>query len=97
MWTRKIIVSNHVKERFEERNIKFSQHTSIEEQIRYDLRALNVRKKEKLSNIEYKVTTRQGKVYIIKELIKENKIIVKTVYKTDLKKELFQGGRLAIQ
>jgi len=97
MWTKKIIVSNHVKERFEQRNIKFSQKTSIEEQIRYDLRALNVREKVRLNNLEYRVTTRQGKVYILKEINPENKIIVKTVYKIDLRKQLFCGGQVVVR
>lgn len=89
MWDKKLIVSNHVKERFEQRNIKFSKKKiSIEEQIRYDLRLLNTRRKEKIGEDTYKVTTRQGKVYVIK-VLDEKKAIIKTVYKVDIKKELF--------
>lgn len=95
MWTKKLVVSNHVKERFEQRNIKFSQKKiSIEEQIKYDLRALNIRKREKLSKLEYKITTRQGKVYVLKAITEENKIIVKTVYKIDLRRELIQSVQI---
>lgn len=89
MWNKRIVISKHVRERFEQRHIKFYKSTdSIEKQIRMDLRPLNVRRKEKLNDLEYKVVTKQGKVYIIKEIPNENKIIVKTVYKIDIKKEM---------
>ena len=86
MWDKQLIISNHVKERFQQRNIKFSKKKiSIEEQIRYDLKPLNVRSQQKLNDSEYKVTTRQGKVYIVK-VISDKKVVIKTVYKIDLRK-----------
>ncbi|HAU85150.1 MAG TPA: hypothetical protein DCW90_06505 [Lachnospiraceae bacterium] len=90
MWNRKLIISKHVKERFEQRNIKFSKkNISIESQIRYDLKPLNIRTQKKLNDTDYKVTTRQGKVYII-TLLDDKRALIKTVYKIDIRKELFQ-------
>lgn len=50
VWNKKIIITKHVRERFEERNIKFTNNKprSIESQIKHDLRPLNIRKQEKL-------------------------------------------------
>lgn len=91
MWNKEIVISNHVRERFEQRNIKFTNNKprSIESQIKYDLRPLNIRKQEKLNINEYKVTTKQGKIYIVKH-ISERKVLIKTVYKIDIRKELFK-------
>lgn len=86
MWNKKIIVTNHAKQRFEQRNICFSKHeTDTIRQILYDLKPLNVRKRELLHNTTYKVTTKQGKVYIILE--NKKACFVKTVYKTNLQYE----------
>ena len=83
MWNKKIIVTNHAKQRFEQRNIKFSKNESNPiHQILFDLRPLNVRTRENIGNNHYKVTTNQGKVYIIREI--EVAAIVLTVYKTNL-------------
>lgn len=87
MWNKKIIVTNHAKQRFEERNIKFSRNQSNPIfQILFDLRPLNVRKRENLGDNNYKVTTNQGKVYIIVE--HKHACFVKTVYKTNLQYDL---------
>lgn len=90
MWNKKIIISKHVRERFEQRRIKFTNNKprSIESQIRQDIRPLNIRKQEKLSEDEYKLTTRQGKIYIVKH-ISNSRLLVKTVYKVDIRKEVF--------
>ena len=83
MWNKKIIVTEHAKRRFEQRNIKFSKNSSnIVQQILIDLRPLNIRKRELIRENSYKVTTNQGKVYIIVE--HKNVCFVKTVYKTNL-------------
>lgn len=83
MWNKKIIVTKHAIQRFEQRNIKYSTKSfNPIHQILTDLRPLNVRKREKLEDGLYKVTTNQGKVYIIREI--EVAAIVLTVYKTNL-------------
>lgn len=87
MWNKKIIVTNHAKQRFEQRNIKFSKNESNPvHQILFDLRPLNVRTRENIGNNHYKVTTNQGKVYIIVEY--RSACFVKTVYKTNLQYNL---------
>lgn len=83
MWDKKIVVTHHAQQRFEQRNIKyFKSRGQGVEQIKYDLRALNIRTREKLNDNEYKVTTRQGKVYVIIE--DEKHCYIKTVYKVNL-------------
>ena len=81
MWYKEIVISRHVKERFQQRKISFESgkyYISIESQIRKDLKALNIRNQEKINDREYKVTTKQGKVYVIKHLT-HKKILIKTV------------------
>lgn len=84
MWNKKVIVTKHAKERFEQRYItslkKFNDPVS---QILYDLKPLNVRKLQRLKNNNYKVTTAQGKVYIVFE--GTNACFVKTVYQKCLR------------
>ncbi|WP_415276536.1 hypothetical protein [Clostridium perfringens] len=90
MFNKKLIITNHVRRRFKERGIKFLDNKewkyTIDQQIRMDLKPLNVRKIEKKSNNTSKITTKQGKVYIIKE--EKNFAVIKTVYKTNLQKEI---------
>lgn len=89
MFNKKIYISRHCLQRFEERGIRISQKKdTIIRQIYKDLKPLNVRLIEKLpTENEKKVITKQGKVYIIHE--EETKIIIKTVYKTDIRKRYF--------
>lgn len=87
MWNKTIVISRHVKERFQQRNIRFvtdKYYISIESQIRKDLKALNIIKQEKINDREYKITTKQGKVYIIKHL-SYKKVLIKTVYAINLR------------
>ncbi|WP_228636106.1 hypothetical protein [Clostridium perfringens] len=90
MFNKRIIITNHVRNRFKERKIKFLNNKdwkyTIDEQIRMDLNPLNVRKIEKQKNNVSKVTTKQGKVYIVKET--QGCAIIRTVYKTNLQKEI---------
>lgn len=82
MWNKRIVVTKHAAERFEQRNIKYSTKTfNPIHQILMDLRPLNVKRKEHLEGDNFKITTNQGKVYIIKET--ETASVVKTVYKTN--------------
>ena len=84
MWNKRIVVTKHAISRFEQRNIKFStKNFNPVNQILIDLRPLNVRSREHLEGNNYKVTTNQGKVYIVVE--NRDASIVKTVYKTDLR------------
>ena len=54
MFNKKLIITNHVRRRFKERGIKFLDNKewkyTIDQQIRMDLKPLNVRKIEKKSN-----------------------------------------------
>lgn len=90
MFNKKIYISKHCLKRFEERGIKFSskKRNSVVAQILRDLKPLNVLYNEKLENNDRRVITRQGKVYIGHET--ETKFIIKTVYKIDIKKEMFR-------
>lgn len=85
MWDKKIIVSNHVKCRFKSRNVKFEKNNdSIVIQILRDLKPLNVLSIENLSEGIYRVNTKHGKTYILKQ-IDEKVMLVQTVYKTKSK------------
>lgn len=89
IWGKRVIVTNHVRERFEQRRIKYTGNQkkwTIESQIRYDLRPINILRKEKKEENVYKVTTKQGKVYIISTESPTN-ILVITVYKRDIREE----------
>lgn len=89
MFNKKIYISKHCLKRFEERNIKLSRKkSSMVGQILRDLKPLNVLYNEKLGNNDRKITTKQGKVYIGHET--DTKFIIKTVYKIDIKKEMFK-------
>lgn len=84
MLNKKIFITKHCLERFEERGIRISQkRNSIIKQIMTDLKPLNIRNIEKLPGNEVKVITRQGKIYIGIE--KETKFIIKTVYRRSIK------------
>lgn len=87
MWNKKLVVTNHAKQRFIQRHLHYSkrQNDAIH-QIMTDLRPLNVMKMEKIHDDHIKVTTRQGKVYILVET--EEVCFVKTVYKTNVQYEL---------
>ena len=88
MFNKKIYISKHCLQRFEERGIKISQkRNTIITQIIQDLKPLNVMYNEKLENNDRKVTTKQGKIYIGHET--KTKFIIKTVYKTDIRKKIF--------
>ena len=81
MWNKKIVITQHAIQRFEQRNITFSKYeNNPARQILCDLKPMNVIKREHLYYNHYKVTTKQGKVYIIIEYA--NACFVKTVYKT---------------
>lgn len=87
MWNKKIIVTRHARMRFLQRHLNFSKKkTDVVKQILNDLRALNVMKIEKMNGSNLKVTTNQGKVYILAEA--EDTCYVKTVYKTNIQYEL---------
>ena len=87
MWNKKIIVTRHARMRFLQRHLTFSKKkTDVVKQILNDLRALNVMKIEKMNGPNLKVTTNQGKVYILAET--EDTCYVKTVYKTNIQYEL---------
>lgn len=101
MFNKEIIITEHAKKRFIERNIKFRKGskrsrksaTSIEQQITEDLRPLNVREIIRLDDEgkhvgekQYKVITNQGKVYIV--VVGEKFLTVETVYEIDIKKKL---------
>ena len=101
MFNKQVIVTDHAKERFVERDIKFRKGSkrnrnstiSIEQQIIEDLRPLNVREIIKLNNEgkcigekQYKVITNQGKVYIV--VVGKEVATVETVYKIDIKEKL---------
>lgn len=107
MFNKQVIVTDHAKERFVERDIKFRKGSkrnrnstiSIEQQIIEDLRPLNVREIIKLNNEgkcigekQYKVITNQGKVYIV--VVGKGVATVETVYKIDIKEKLM--GDLAV-
>lgn len=84
---KKIIISNHAKERFEERGIKFYRNEKkIINQIKFDLNPLNIRILKKLNDDEYRVITKQGKCYVTKNVGKD-KTLIKTVYKLNCKRE----------
>lgn len=85
MWEKKLIVSNHVKERYIQRKMDKS-NMSIEEQIKRDLKPLGIRLKERISDNKLKVTTTKGRVYIIKEF--NHSLLVQTVYGIDLKDKI---------
>lgn len=98
MLNKKIYISRHCLKRFEERGIRISQkRNTIIAQIIRDLRPLNIRIIEKLpTENEHKIITRQGKVYVVLET--ETQLIVKTVYKIDLRyktKYASTGGYVA--
>ena len=83
MFNSKIIISDHARERFLERRIKLSNKKNyIDKQIKIDLSPLNISERIKMKKNEKKIITKQGKVYIIKEI--KDKIIVKTIYKINL-------------
>lgn len=83
MFNSKIIISDHARERFLERRIKLSNKKNyIDKQIKIDLSPLNISEIIKIKKNEKKIITKQGKVYIIKEI--KDKIIVKTIYKINL-------------
>ena len=83
MFNSKIIISDHARERFLERGIKLSNKKNyIDKQIKIDLSPLNISEIIKIKKNEKKIITKQGKVYIIKEI--KDKIIVKTIYKINL-------------
>lgn len=83
MFNSKIVVSDHARERFLERRIKLSNKKNyIDKQIKIDLSPLNISEIIKIKKNEKKIITKQGKVYIIKEI--KDKIIVKTIYKINL-------------
>lgn len=87
MWNKKIVITSHAKHRFLQRHLTFSQKSkNVSKQILSDLRPLNVMKIEKIKNNHLKVTTNQGKVYILSET--EDTCYVKTVYKTNIQYEL---------
>lgn len=88
----KIIISNHAKERFEERDIKFYKNENrVINQIKFDLNPLNIRIIEKINECEYKAITKQGKCYVTRNVGKD-KTLIKTVYQLNrrerLKKEM---------
>ena len=89
MFNKKIYISRHCLQRFEERGIRIShKRDTIIRQIYKDLKPLNVRLIEKLpTENDKKITTKQGKVYIVHE--EDARIIIKTVYKTDIRKRIF--------
>lgn len=81
MLDKKIVISKHAFERFEQRGIKFYKNEdSIIRQIKFDLNPLNLRIIKKINDTEYKVITKQGKCYITRN-VGRNKAIIKTVYK----------------
>lgn len=94
MLYKKIILSNHVKDRFEQRHIKYTNNKSkkytIDQQVRFDLKPLNIIRIERLNELDSRITTRQGKKYIVRELEDNNCLLVKTVYKSDLREEKFR-------
>lgn len=84
MWNKKIFVTNHAIRRFYEREIKFSKKiTNPIKQILHDLKPLNIREREKIEKDVYKITTNEGKVYIVIE--KSKYCFVQTVYTEDIK------------
>ncbi len=85
MFNKKIFITKHCLERFEERGIRISQkRNSIIKQIITDLKPLNVKEIIKLpGKNETKIVTKQGKIYIGIET--KHKFIVKTVYKKSLR------------
>lgn len=94
MFNSKIIVSDHARERFLEREIKLSNKKNyIDKQVKIDLSPLNISEIIKIKKNEKKIITKQGKVYIIKEI--KDKIIVKTIYKINLlDRRLRKKGRI---
>lgn len=92
MWNKKIIVTDHAIFRFNQRRISYSKPSCTPvNQILHDLKPLNVRKREKIESNKFKVTTNQGKVYILQEC---NKVcFVVTVYKTNIQWEIFNDRR----
>lgn len=90
MLNKKIIITNHVRNRFKERRIKFLNNKywkyTIDQQIKMDLKPLNIMTIERKENDVFKVTTRQGKVYIVKE--DKDCAIIRTVYKKNIQREM---------
>lgn len=86
MFNKKIFVTKHCLQRFEERGIRISQkRNTIIKQIITDLRPLNVRKIIRLpKKNEIKIITKHGKVYIGVET--RTKFIIKTVFTESLTK-----------
>lgn len=86
MLDKKIVISKHAFERFQERGIKFYKNNeeSVIKQIKFDLNPLNIRLIKRLNEVEYRVITKQGKCYVARN-ISENKTLIKTVYKLNRK------------
>lgn len=81
MWDKKIKISKHVLDRYEERQVSRLKENknNVQRQIFTDLKPLNIKYKINIGGNTYKVVTRQNKVYIIKSL--DNYYLVKTIYK----------------
>lgn len=93
MLDRKVIISKHATERFQQRGIKFYKNkNSIIRQIKFDLKPLNIRFIEKISDTDYKVITKQGKCYVTQNIGK-NKTLIKTVYKLN-RRDLARSGMI---
>ena len=93
MLDRKVIISKHATERFQQRGIKFYKNeNSIIRQIKFDLKPLNIRLIEKISDTDYKVITKQGKCYVTQNIGK-NKTLIKTVYKLN-RRDLARSGMI---
>lgn len=93
MLDRKVIISKHATERFQQRGIKFYKNeNSIIRQIKFDLKPLNIRFIEKISDTDYKVITKQGKCYVT-QIIGKNKTLIKTVYKLN-RRDLARSGMI---
>lgn len=93
MLDRKVIISKHATERFQQRGIKFYKNeNSIIRQIKFDLKPLNIRFIEKINDTDYKVITKQGKCYVTQN-IGRNKTLIKTVYKLN-RRDLARSGMI---
>lgn len=86
MWNKKLVITKHAKQRFKQRNLHFFKTKDTIKEMLADLDALNVMKIEHIQGNHHKVTTRQGKIYIVVET--EDTYFVKTVYKTNVQYEL---------
>ncbi|NLM62890.1 MAG: hypothetical protein GX190_01065 [Mollicutes bacterium] len=87
MWNKKLVVTNHAKQRFIQRHLNYSKKKNDAiQQILTDLKPLNVMRIEKIHENHMKVTTRQGKVYVLVET--DDCCFVKTAYKTNVQYEL---------